>query len=255
MISLVAISVLFFSAARAGKIKVCVAGSEAGILRILSGAQVKCYDEDTIGNDDHMGTGTTGSDGCVTISYTTKKPKFGKACHGWDWCANNPDIYCRATKGIYYKAYSMTSVNKSQSSTLNINIIMFIDRVERGDEGNANGCGPSSMSKFGRDVGNALTGFEDQCKNHDLCYESCKETQKTCDDEFAVMMYSKCNDKWDHKTVGACYSKVAVLYAAVREAGKDSFDGARDHCGRRLLDDASPSDPIIVADRLVASME
>lgn len=248
MISIFAASVLMFSATRAGKIEVCVAGSEAGVLRILKNASVTCYDEDTIGNDDKMGSGTTGDDGCVTINYSTKKPKFGKACRGWDWCANNPDIYCVATKGVYYKTYSQTRVNKSQDSTHEVSIVMFVDRVKRGDDGNANGCGPSSVGKFGGNVANTLTGFEDACKNHDLCYESCPETQKTCDDEFAMMMTSKCNDKWDHKTLGACYSKVATLYGLVRQWGKDSFEGARDNCRRRL--EAAPADRDGVADRL-----
>merc|ERR1719433_1716201 len=103
---------MMFSASRAGKIKVCVAGSEAGTLRTLSGAKVNCYDEDTTAKDDHMGSGTTGSDGCVTISYTTKNPSFWKACRGWDWCANEPDIYCHVTKGVWYKAYTLTKVNR-----------------------------------------------------------------------------------------------------------------------------------------------
>lgn len=247
MISYLAVSFLI-CAIRAGKIKVCVSGSEAGVVQTVKNASVKCYDEDTLGNDDHMGSGTTGDDGCVTINYSTKKPKFGKACNGWDWCANNPDIYCVATKDIYYKTYSKTKVDKSQSSTLEVEITMFVDRVKRGDPGTANGCGPSSAGKFGSAIGNALTGFEDQCKNHDLCYESCSETQQTCDDEFAAMMYSHCNNKWDHKTRGACYTKVETLYDAVDNFGKDSFDGARGNCRRRL--EAAFSDRTGVADRL-----
>lgn len=256
MISLIAVSVLFlFFAGHAGKIEVCVVGSEAGVQTQLANASVKCYDQDTIGSDDHMGSGTTNSQGCVTINYTTKNPSFWKACHGWDWCADKPDIYCKVTKDAYYPVYSKTKTSQSQSKTLNLNMAMYIDRVKRGDTGNANGCGPSSMGKFGTDVADALSGFENQCKNHDLCYESCTETKKTCDDEFRDMMVSQCNYKFDHKFVETCWGNANVLDGMVRAFGDDAYAGAREkgNCDRRRLE-ASLSDPEAVADRLLAAV-
>lgn len=258
MIAFCAIASFLMLASKAqgtGRIKVCVIGREANVIRKLKGASVKCYDEDTTGKDDFMTSGTTGSDGCVTMTYGKKKPKFGKLCFGWDWCANNPDIYCVAKKNLYYEVYTKTERNHSQDKMLSITTTMFIDRVARGDPGNANGCGPSDMAKFGRNMADALSGFQNQCKNHDLCYESCKETQKTCDDEFGAMMYSKCNDSWDIKTVALCYAKAGSLYGAVREFGADAFAGSRDYCRRRMLmAEESVASGIALADRLESHM-
>jgi len=237
MIAFCALASLFILASEAGRIKICAIGREANVITKLKGATVKCYDEDSIGKADYMTGGTTGSDGCVVMKYGDKKPKFGKLCNGWDWCANNPDIYCVVKKNLYYEVYTKTETNFSQDKMYSKTVTMFINRVARGDPGNANGCGPSDMAKFGRDVADALSGFQNQCKNHDLCYESCKETQKTCDDEFGAMMYSKCNDSWDHKTVELCYAKAGSLYTAVREFGADAFAGSRDNCDRRRMID------------------
>lgn len=53
----------------------------------LSGNTVKCYDEDW-GLDDYIGSGTTGEDGCATIT--------SKADSWWE----SPDVYCN----VYRKA-------------------------------------------------------------------------------------------------------------------------------------------------------
>ena len=98
------VSTTLAASAAAAEIKVCVEARQAGIDTDLSGAIVKCYDED-FDADDFMGQGTTGSNGCVTVNYSKRSPKWYSPCNGWD-CAgtghDNPDIYCEVTKSGYY---------------------------------------------------------------------------------------------------------------------------------------------------------
>ena len=63
------------SAHTIGSIKVCVQAGEGGQdPRIVDGATVKCEDDDVGTPDDFLVSGTTGSDGCVTIEYSPLLP-------------------------------------------------------------------------------------------------------------------------------------------------------------------------------------
>ena len=100
------IAVVFLSGlvgANAGTIRICVQAKEGGTASALQGAAVKCYDEDWDADDDMTSTYYTGSDGCATLSYTSKSPKWYNPCTAWD-CPGytNPDIYCKVTKSNYY---------------------------------------------------------------------------------------------------------------------------------------------------------
>ena len=63
----------------AGQIKLC-AKTEHGNNEPISGANVKCWDDDYNG-DDFMASETTGADGCVTLNYSNKPT--GWKC--WKW--------------------------------------------------------------------------------------------------------------------------------------------------------------------------
>lgn len=101
--------------------------------------------------------------------------------------------------------------------------------MARGDPGTTNGCGPESLWPGIADVASFLTGFGDQCDNHDLCYNNCGETQTSCDEEFRDMMYSECNDFWDSQAgQDACKVVADGMYALVRDNGEDAYNGAQE---------------------------
>ena len=61
--------------AKAGKINVCARTSFEDTEIPVSGADVVCYDDDYLSENDWMASGTTGPDGCAELSYSTKKNK------------------------------------------------------------------------------------------------------------------------------------------------------------------------------------
>ena len=78
--ALILLCVAIMKQANAGQIKVCAKIAEDNNNKI-SGADVKCYDDDW-NNDDFMASGVTGADGCVTLNYTTKNQSWWN-CNMW----------------------------------------------------------------------------------------------------------------------------------------------------------------------------
>lgn len=214
------------------RIDICVNTREGGITTNMgeNAATVRCWDEDPGNPDDAMtGTVSTDANGCATLSYSKKSPKWYNPCRGWD-CApySNPDIYCIVTtsSNYYHTLYTDTKGGHNQNHPANFgSVTLYPDRVRRGDPGTTNGCGPASNWDGVNDVADFLTGFADQCNNHDLCYNSCEETQRDCDIEFRDLMYSQCNDVHDAVTLQELCKAVADgMYAIVREYGAESFE-------------------------------
>jgi hypothetical protein len=254
---------LLGSLAHGAKIKLCVKARENGIDKKLSGAKVKCWDEDIPGLDSPMTvTKTTGSSGCVTLSYTKKINTVNNPCAGWD-CPGypNPDIYCTVTKrnkfpvrtcckippvigsdhnvshtrthahthSLSLQLYTGTIGDSNQDSVANFGTVyIFPNREARGDPGAINGCGPASLWPGITDVASFLDDFADQCNNHNLCYNNCGETQVWCDEEFRDMMYSVCNDVgYSQSTKAACKSVADGMYALVRDHGSAAYVAAQ----------------------------
>jgi hypothetical protein len=215
----------YFSVIHSAQIRLCVRAMEKGSSEPLADANVVCYDEDYANGDDIM-TGSskrTGSNGCVTLSYRKKKSSWWN-CYGWD-CTTNPDIYCKVKKTGYYPLYTNTKNNANQERTANLGTVyIFPDRVQRGDVGTINGCGPSDFDGI-NNVADFLTGFGDMCNNHDLCYNACGETQQSCDNEFLFMMRSECNDHWDsNKRKQLCKSVARSMYFMVHTRGEEYYN-------------------------------
>jgi hypothetical protein len=218
---------LLVSVANAATIKICVKKKEEGITAALSRAAVQCWDEDSLDTDDAMtSTKLTGSNGCVTRSYTKKTSSLFK-CTGWD-CSTNPDIYCKVTKPGLYPLYTDTKQDWNQDTTANFaTVIVYPKRT--GDPGQTNGCGsvylPSKISSLD------LTGFENPCNNHDLRYSNCLETKQNCNLELKFMMYSQCNDPEDTSISKATCKTVAdEMYELVRDYGSDAYADSRAAC-------------------------
>lgn len=108
---------------------------------------------------------------------------------------------------------------------------IYPDRVKRGDPGGRNGCGPEVLGPDFANLLNSITGFSDQCDNHDLCYSNCEETKISCDNEFHDILLSQCNYWHDTLVKGVACKKVAdILYNAVRQYGASAFDAAQSGC-------------------------
>jgi hypothetical protein len=220
---------LLVGVTNAATINICVQSKEEGSTSPLPGAAVQCWDEDIDADDAMTGTSTTGSNGCVTLSYSKKTPKRYNPCTAWD-CpgSTNPDIYCRITKTDFYPLCTDTKGNSNQDNIADFGTVtIYPDRT--GDA--TNGCGPASEWDDINEVANFLTGFEDQCNNHDLCYSDCLETQQNCDLEFKYMMYSKCNDSWDFSDKILCKSVADGMYALVRDLGATAYSRSQSNNG------------------------
>lgn len=222
--------VLALSISSAAQIKVCVQKSFEQQTGTLSNARVRCYDEDIDSDDFMAGSAYTGSNGCVTLSYTKKTPKWYNPCTAWD-CPGytNPDIYCKITKSGYYKLFTNTKEDHNQNNLADFGTVtIYKDRSNH--PGTMNGCGPADLWSGITNVANFLTGFEDQCNNHDKCYNNCQETKSSCDLEFLYMMYSKCNDSWDFENKSPCKTAADKMFELVRDRGESAFNEAQSEC-------------------------
>jgi len=75
--------------------------------------------------------------------------------------------------------------------------------------------GPTGIDMFVPDF-----EFTSQCKQHDCCYEDCKETQQCCDDEFYELMLSCCHEVYgDDVIIDQCYLCAYLNYQIVVELG------------------------------------
>ena len=124
------------------------------------------------------------------------------------------------------QVYTDTKHNFDQDKTAYFkNVMMYPDRVKRGDDGAYNGCGASSFPKMFTSLTDTVTGIKTSCNNHDLCYENCDETQSTCDIEFREVGYSICNDMHD---TGAqhtsCKLAVKAMYELLKQFGSAAYD-------------------------------
>lgn len=217
--------------AQAGSIKVCVkTKTPSGAEVIVSGAYVQCWDEDLDGDDVMTSAVSTGADGCATLTYQVKTPKWYNPCTAWD-CPGytNPDIYCIVTKVGMYELFTNTMEDKGQDTRADFGTVIIYPY--RTGPGSANGCGPASAWPGINQVASFITGFGDQCNNHDYCYNTCAETKLSCDNEFLNMMYSKCNKSWDTQDKTTCKTVALGMYNLVRTSiGDTAYANSRGLC-------------------------
>jgi hypothetical protein len=214
---------LTISVVAGAQIRVCVNKVTGGIANFplpLVEASVRCWDGDAFDSDDVMTeVYTTGSDGCATLTYTNLNSWYN--CGGWDCTPGwtNPDIYCTISKpGVIVEHYTPVKDNWNQNKLADFGTIYVYPERNCPNE---NGCGTKQFGEQIREGIDFLTGFNEQCDNHDCCYYDCDETKKSCDDEFRALMYSKCIDEWDAGTplLVACKAVADVLYGVVDQFG------------------------------------
>jgi len=179
--------------AKAGNIEVCARSAE-DTQHPVSGADVVCWDDDTWSDDDWMASGTTGSDGCALLSYSTKTNRRWYHCKAWDDCWGNPDIYCEVSGTCLQPTSTPTKNNFNQANTAYFDVNVATDSDFCEENYGWNGCGPSSIPDFLTDIASDVAGFRDACNKHDVCYVDCNRPRQQCEDEFKSNMYAECDD-------------------------------------------------------------
>lgn len=119
----------------------------------------------------------------------------------------------------------------------------------------ANGCGPAGWK--GKLVPNKpfwIADFKSPCDAHDVCYGTCGNTKKDCDDEFLLDLKVQCflehmawlgvkpppkaQQKLMEKAYNACVALAATYHAAVSKAGQKFFDAAQKEACKCCCEDA-----------------
>jgi len=180
---------------------------------------VKCYDDDTFTNDDFLTSGKTDSNGCVALDYTTKSWNFF-----WWSRPVIPDIFCEVSGKCLKPTVTHTKENHDQETIANFgDVNVDTDNAFCNDE-TWNGCGPEFLPGFINDMLDSITGFQDQCNRHDVCYSTCSRTREECDNEFKSLLEEMCGiDPF-------CALAADMAYNAVWTAGEDACKSSRTSC-------------------------
>lgn len=205
----------------AGTIKLCV--KMAG--KPVPGALVECFDDD-VNNDDFMTQGTTNSQGCVKLTYQTKITSIWNCRNRWDGCIlSNPDIYCEVSEECIAPKKTATKNNHDQTKVANFGTVTVTANEAFCGDVSWGGCGPSALfPPWLMDIADSVSGFEDSCNIHDVCYAGCSKTRSQCDTEFKNNMYAQC------KGVSTCQLLANVFYTAVDKGGIFYCKDSRDKC-------------------------
>lgn len=178
----------------------------------VNNALVRCYDSDW-GTDDRIGRDTrTDSNGCVAV-YDNQR-----------WY-ERPDVYCKVYANGECFATTTTRILDDRSSSSPV----FLGTTSLSYDGaycgnfraGGNGCGPSSLPSWLRDVATSVSGFRSQCAVHDACYSQCSISRSECDDDFYEDMLLACNGGW------TCDTLAYLFFQAVDEFGGSACRSAR----------------------------
>ena len=86
-----------------------------------------------------------------------------------------------------------------------------------------NGCGPQ-IKLLGDIIPTAISKlkptFSPCCNQHDLCYQDCSKSQKTCDNEFKSCLLKQCSSV-------QCKLAAHMMYEAVNLFGKISYESSQ----------------------------
>ena len=97
-------------------------------------------------------------------------------------------------------------------------VIVYPNRVERGDGGSIVGCGLKFLPEWALELSETVLPFDSSCNNHDLCWENCHESQDACDDEFRANMYANCtmlSQAGLVDNISMCELKAETMFTAV----------------------------------------
>jgi len=218
----------------ANSIKICAKEMILVTERPSKNAFVECYDKDPF-KDDIMAEGFTGNDGCVTLTYSKDS---------WDgFLDKKPDIYCTVNKEGFVQSCPADKDHHDQSKFADFGTVTLY-RDRSGDYGRDNGCGPAFTEKWGiNHLAANVTGFGDQCANHDICYYDCqiflakknaKDAQEFCDKEMYEGMKSNCNANAGgllNMEQTACLEVASHIYRGLQTLGSTlAYDKSSENC-------------------------
>ena len=194
-----------------------------------TGVHVNCRDYDPVDADDFMASGTIDETGCVSLYYPRLDYPWYQCYKEWDSCANNdPDIYCEigAPGDCITPITTATANSQNSGSTTNMGTFTVEENENFCSDASFNGCGPSFLPTFLIEILTDVSGFVNECNDHDVCYQDCTQLRSHCDNEFKYDMYAQCDQVQD----GLCDFLADAYYTAVDLAGEDACIGGRDHC-------------------------
>jgi hypothetical protein len=206
--------------ADAGQIKVCAAVDSVPV----ADATVRCWDDD-LNSDDFMVSGTTDSNGCATLNYQTKSNGWW-SCGNWDGCSgwySNPDIFCEVSGECIAPEKTRYKNNQNQNQLANFGTVNVVADTDFCHDSSWNGCGPSILPDWLRDTFNSVSGFEDACNSHDVCYDNCGKSRAECEDEFRDDMYAQCDSHF-------CRFLADIFRLATYTGGESLCYEGRDEC-------------------------
>jgi len=214
----------------AGQIRLCAKvalNDDSGV--VIKNADVTCWDNDWGSNDDQMTEGITGSDGCVTLNYTTKRWSYW-SCKGWDCWRNpwsNPDIFCQVSGVCLAPELTEVKNNIDQDTLLdfgNVYVSASADSSYCADNEGWNGCGPFIVPDFLTDIASDVFNFRDACNTHDVCYSDCATKRSDCDNSFKDGMSQECEN-------GLCETLADIFYGGVHRLGESfCIEGREERC-------------------------
>jgi hypothetical protein len=210
--------------ADAGQIKVCAAVDSVPV----ADATVRCWDDD-YNSDDYMVGGTTDSDGCATLNYQTKSNGWW-SCGSWDGCSggySNPDIFCEVSGECIAPKKTGQKNNHNQKQLANFGTVNVVADTDFCGDRSWNGCGPASFPDWLSDASDSVSGFEDECNSHDVCYDNCSNSRAECEDEFRNSMYAQCAPNYSGHL---CRVLADIFHLIVYTGGESTCRGGRDHC-------------------------
>mmetsp|Transcript_25844 Transcript_25844/g.39097 ORF Transcript_25844/g.39097 Transcript_25844/m.39097 type:complete len:414 (-) Transcript_25844:133-1374(-) len=237
---------LLGSTKQANTIKICANEMILTKPQPSNHAFVKCYDKDPNG-DDVMAEGFTGTDGCVTMTYKSQS---------WDgWAGGrSPDIYCTVNKLGFVESCPDDKDHHNQDELADFGTVTLY-RDRSGDYGHDNGCGPAITQYIGLNlVATFITGFGEQCTNHDKCYWDCKifldspnaaAAQEFCDKEMYEGMKSHCRS--DHGYLpgigeDVCLETADKIYKGLQATGSTlAYDKSDENCPKLPNGQLAPS--------------
>jgi hypothetical protein len=215
--------------ADAGQIKVCAAVDSVPFADVT----VRCWDDD-YNSDDFMASGTTDSNGCVTLNYQTKSNGYWwwGGCYGgsWDGCSggySNPDIFCEVSGDCIAPKKTGDKNDHNQNQLANFGTVNVVADTDFCGDSSWNGCGPSVFPDWLSDTADSVSGFEDACNSHDVCYGNCGNSRAKCEDEFWDSMYAQCDSGISGHF---CRVLADIFHLATYTGGESLCYKGRDDC-------------------------
>ncbi len=106
-------------------------------------------------------------------------------------------------------------------------------KAKKNHKPRANGCGPEG-GVVSAIIPNRFMGanFKPACDDHDICYETCRQSKTYCDRRFLKLMRKECEDVYGSGLRRQwCKAQAVNYHIAVSQGGGDAYEAAqRDAC-------------------------